>query len=349
MSHEQGQKIVIYWSTKKTISVICALLLIPTVMMFLFSLTLKKTIINPNYYKKVLVRADTYNRLINDGIPSLILEKQVSDNTLTDSFAKNISVILIQKFIDPDWVKSQTENLIETVAGYFSRSSGTINFDLSGAKGFLSNVDEGLAIAEQVIPSCAQAQSNPTQVGKLLNTQLDCDKMSVSLDEIKDDLGGIRTKISQTNLGVVNLNNYFTDANSLIESVKSFAGRVNTYLWISLAILVALTLAIVLLEINDIPFAVKAFVSSVGIGSVITLGISLILRAFVSENYISASGIQLPEAIRQIANDITRYFVVGIFRYLIVASLISIAVVLAIYIMTVILEKKGFKFWSKAG
>jgi len=49
MPKEDEQKVVIYWSTKKTVSLICAVLLVPVFIIFVFATTLKTTILNSDF------------------------------------------------------------------------------------------------------------------------------------------------------------------------------------------------------------------------------------------------------------------------------------------------------------
>jgi len=224
MAKNEDQKVVIYWSTKKTISLICAILLVPMFVIFIFSATLKTTILNTNYYLDNLKKVDAYNRLVDDGIPSLILDTKISDNALTDSFAKELAIFIIQKSVDPIWVEAQTGKLVDKISEFLRNPDANISLDLSGTEKILNKVSTGLLVVDSLTPNCAEAQNasqNQTAPVQISDLKTNCG--------LKNDIAIIKNQVDKIHLGTVNLNNHIKNANSFIESVRSFTNNINFY------------------------------------------------------------------------------------------------------------------------
>ena len=346
MAHQGEQKVIIYWSWKKTVVLVCALLIIPFFLIFSYTLSLKKTLLNREYYKENLRSVDTYNRLVTEGIPSIILEMQISDNALTDSLAKQVSIWIIQKTVDPIWVQDQTEKLVDKTADYLADPSKNITLDLSGSKDFLNKTSSALFLAENFVPSCeqAQTQASTSKLGLLANANLDCSKMKTNLDDIKSDLEGTRQKINTMKLGVINLDSYIGDANSYISSIRGYSHNIRFYFWFSLIALIILVAAIVLLGIGDIYFMLESVFLPLAIASLLALGVGLLGQKITPTSYIGPRMATLPDELKSIINDFMQTSILGIHKQLAVFSGILLCIFIVIYIVILILKRKNFKF-----
>lgn len=312
------QKIVIYWSWQKTVSIICALLIIPVLLVFLFSMTLKTTIINREFYKKNLDKNNTYARLINDGIPSMILESKISDNGFSDTLSKSIIVYVVQKSIDPEWLKSITDGLIDQTANYFAASRGygkDITLDLSSSTDFLNKVSSGLALAAQVIPDNA-------------NTEV-----------IKNNIAQIQTQVNNISLGVIDIQNYVTTANSFIATIQNVIQNINLYFWISLILLIILISIIAILRFSDLKFALKTISLPMIVGSTGGLLFIWMLEPLTFSN-LNLLNFNLTAEMNSIIIDLLKTNMLGVFhRYEWIAGVILLVFAI-IYITTIILEKR---------
>lgn len=337
MPHNQDQKIVIYWNLRKTISLIGAILIVPIFLIFIFSLTLKQTILNPQFYKDNLKKADFYNRLIDEGIPALILEGEISDHELTDSLAKEITAYVAKEVIKPAWVEGLTGKVIDQTANFFAYPNQEITLNLKDSKEFLTKLSDGLMLFEQMIPTCNEAEQGSA-------ASLGCSKMGNNINEIKQDLQGIRQKITQIHLGVVKLDQDVKKAGSFIQGIRGFVRDINLYFWISLILLLILIGLIVLLESGDIPFMVKAISLPLAVGSLIALIVAWLMQFLVPKDYPINN---LPVAMQNIINDVLKINIAGIFRCLEIASGIILGIFLVLYIVVLVLEKKDFKFFGR--
>ncbi len=344
MNHEGDKKIVFYWNAKKTWTIVCCALLVPVFLVFLISLTFKQTLLNPQYYKDNFVKADTYNRLIQEGIPSVIMQTKISDNAVADAFAKEIGVFIIQKSIDPVWLQNMTNDLVDQIVKFLGDPNKKINLDLSKAQTVLDKTSNGLAIVTQIIPSCSEAQNNAL-LNQIAGNSLNCDNMSTNLDQIKQYLVNAQKEISAINLGVVEIDKNVQNANSFISNIRQIIDNVNTYYMVSLILMILLILAIILLELRNIPFMIKSISISINIGSLATLLLGLIGKAVVPTSFINNSN--LTQTMQDIISSFLRQDIIGVFQKLNTSSGIVLIIFVVIYIATIVLEKTGFKFFGR--
>jgi hypothetical protein len=323
------QKIVIYWSWQKTVSIICALFIIPTILVLIFSATLKHTIINPNFYKKSLDKNNTYDRLIRDGIPSLILESSITDNQFSDTLSKDIIIYVVQKSVDPAWLQSIANSAIDQTAKYFAAShdkGGKIELDLSQSREFLYKVSTGLTLVNQFVPNCTEGTVGATC--KNINT-----------DEIKTNISQIQKQIDQVNLGVIDIQSYVANANSFITAIQNIIQNINVYFWVSLFILLILILVIVVLQLSDWIFAVKTVSLPMVIGSLGGLLFIWLMQPLIIGN-LELLHFDLPTQMETIIIDLLKTNMFGVFHtYEWIAGSILI-IFIAIYAAITILENR---------
>lgn len=333
------KKIVFYWNTKKLIVFICGFLLLPTFLIFALSLTLRATLANPQYYKNNLKKVDAYNRIINEGIPSLILEVQISDNQLTDSLAKEISTFLIQKLVDPVWLEGTANKFIDETISYFENPKHGIVLNLTEEEKYIKKLSNGLLVLEEIIPNCDQKEEPPVAKATLLNFSLDCGESAQSLKEIKQDLKGIRQGVDKINLGVVELDQTVQKANSFIQNISKFLRYTKIYFKISLAVILILIVTIIALEWKNPAFALKLIASFTGIASLVNLSLSFVCGEIVPKS-LGNQEIILSSAMRSITDDFLGVTISGIFQYWMVVSFIVLVISSGFYLTALILDKK---------
>lgn len=329
-TNKDNQKIVIYWSVKKTITLICGLLFVPVFFIFLLSLTLKTTIINPQYHKDNLKKIDAYNRIVNQGIPSLILEMHISDNQLTDSLAKELTVFLIQKFIDPNWIQETAEIVIDKTISFFQKPNQEINLDLSKYEGNLDKLSSGLLVLEEIIPESTASAS----------------KMSATLGEVKKDLKGIRLAINKINLGMVRVDQTVQEINGFIQIIHKFMVYINVWLWASFAAAIILIGVIVFLQLKNYTLIIKLISSFTGIAAFVSLVIAFIADKLVPKS-LGSQDIILSSSIRGIINDFLEVTISGIFQRLETYALIVLVISIAVFAAVLVIERKGIKFFKR--
>lgn len=344
MPEDSEKKLVIYWDIKRILSIICALLIIPTLIVFLFSFTLKRTVINPNFYKATLKKADVYNRLIQDGIPALVLELNTDNDAINNSIAKDLIVYVLQKSIDPAWVESLVNKTIDqTVVFYssFSRGEKEINLDLKKTNLFLNKVSDNLVLLEKFIPTCSELQS-----GEGSSFAIDCQKMDVNPDEVKTEVNKIRAKISEVNLGVVNIEKNLSQVNASFALIEKVIYKVNTYLYVSLVLLFLLIVAIVILEFRNLSAMLKLIFMPLIIGSLLGLFIFWLLKISTIGNFDLLS-FDLPAVMEEIVSDFLKASIAGIFHYFEIITGIILGISLVVYIGLLVLQRTKIKFLGR--
>jgi len=281
-----------------------------------------------------LKKVDAYSRLINEGIPSLILDGHISNNELTDSFAKQLAIFVIQKSLDPTWVENQTGKLVNKIAESFRNYKGEATLDLSETKDVVTKVSAGLMIFDNMLPACDKTQPSTTSqalLGKVMDAETNC--------EVKSDLKGIREQVDKINVGVVNLDEQVKNANAFIVSVQHFSSNIKFYFWFSLISLFLLLGLIIILEINHISFMAKLVSIALMVASGITFFGSLLAQSLISTAYSGA--ISNPSGpIKAIAGDFIASSVSGIFTRLEIVSAIVFGVFLAVLVLASLILKK---------
>lgn len=328
MQHQSEQKLVIYWSGKKIVALICAILLVPTIMVFIFSLTLKRTVINPEYYKSNFKKADVANRLINEGIPALILDQSISQKKLKDAFAKDLIILVIQKSIDPAWINTLLDKTVDEIVVFFKdaeKAGGKIEINLADTSKLIDKVSAGLMILEQTVPSCNTAGST-----------IDCSK--INFDSIKAEITKTRTAVDDINIGVVNIQDQVSQVNSYFVAIQTIVREINTAFYLSLAFLIFFCLLIIGLEYKNIPFLGKIVTLPLAIGSFLSL-IIIWLTKPVSLGSLGLINFNLPEAMNNIIADVIKINIAGIYnKYALISGIVLTICILA-YVTVLILEK----------
>ena len=328
MANKDDKKIVIYWNAKKTISLICGIFFVPLLFVFIFSLTLKNTIANPQYYKDNLKEINAYNRIVNQGIPSLILEMHISDNKLTDSLAKELTVFLIQKFVDPDWIQETTEVFIDKTIAFFQKPDQQIKLDLSNYQKKLDKLSSGLLVLEGIIPESTASAS----------------KMAANLGEIKKDLQGIRLAIDKIDLGVVRADQTVQKINSSIQLIHKFMVYINVWLWACLAAMIILIGVVAFLQWKNYALVIKLISCFAGVGAFLSLIVAFIANIFVPKG-LGNFDIVLSSSIRDIINDFLKITISGIFQRMETYAAVILVISVAVFVSVLIVERKGLKFF----
>ncbi len=329
---EKGdQKIVIYWSWKKTLMIIAAVLLVPTLFIWIFSFTLKTTVISPNFYKGVLKKADTYNRLVNEGIPSLVLSSTVSKDATTDVVAKELIVFVVQKTIDPLWVQAATNKLIDEIVVFLrvgNKAGNKVEVDLASADQFLNKTNAWLGLASQMIPSCTG--------GETKTAATICKNADINPDQIRQSIATVQNDIGNLKLGTINIENDVTKVNSVVSFIQKFVRNINLYFWFSLVIGLLLIAAIVLLSFEDLRFMSGLIAIPMAIAAIFSLVVVLLLNPL--SNVGTNLSLDLPTEMKSIIADALHYNTLGILHRLEIISVIVLALAVVVYFIDWILK-----------
>jgi len=337
---EEGEKkVVFYWSTKKTASLICAILIVPVLIVFLLSLTLKTTVISSGFYKSNLKKIDAYDRLIQEGIPSLIL----ADSKQSNEFSGEIISFVVKKAINPVWIENLSNIIIDKTIAFLSSPHErikNIDVNLLEAESFQTKVSDGLTILGQLVPSCSQAQVDAASSI--------CKNSGTNLNLIKSDIEATKEKVNKINLATVDIESGVSQANASLGIIHTLIVNINAYFWTSLAILVALIITIILLQLSNLPMMAKFISLPMIIGSASGLLIAFITQSFTPKNF-DLVNLNLPPEMQSIITDFIAKNALGVFHRLEIIS----AIILALFIIKIwsvkILEKRNFKFFGRTG
>jgi len=338
---DQEEKIVIHWSLRKTLTLLVGIFFIPVFVVFLVSLTLQQTVVNPTYYKDSFKHIDAYNRMVNQGIPSLILKTRLSDDAITDTVAKDISTLVLQKVIDPSWIEGATDTLIDSTIDFLTKKNQDITLNLSDARGYLTSASNSLLIITGLIPTCDPTPTKATVSKTSVPVDLSflCTNKEINFDEIKKNLESIRQEINTVNLEAVKFDEIVSLINTDLMAVRTFAKDIRIYLVISITMLAILIVVIVFLyreRINSIIFSLSLFT---GIGSGLALLIGVLGNQVVPKTISQSREIILSPSIRAIINDFLDASISGVFSRLELYAGVTLVVSALLFILAYIRRK----------
>lgn len=330
-------KIVIYGHWKKFFSVLLAILVGLSLASFLLLYTFKTTLTNPEFYKDNLKKADTYTELINEGIPAIIMEAQISDNQATNLLAKEAIIYVIKKTIPPSFVEKNTEKLIDKTANFLAKphQNPQISIKLDELGGYMGQIGDSLLVLEQIIPSCSQAQSD-SSVAKLLNVTINCKNMNMNLDQIKQEISTSAFALKQLKVTELNLTDEIRQTVKDLNSLRELIKDISIYMWVSLILLVLFSLLIVMLEWKSIYRLAKYLGWTILISSGIVLLFGLIGENFGLKAITNSTQFDIPLAMQAIIDNFAIFMVKGFFAKMMITSgiffIVGALTVIATYI-----------------
>ena len=336
------EKIVLYGQYKKILSVVLVVVAGLALIAFLLSGSIRTTIVNPQYYKDIFKKANTYNDLLEKGIPSVIMESSISDNIVTNVLAKQGMIYVIKNTIPSSWVEKKMETLIDDISLYIanSKSNPKIAVQLNDADEYLIQIVDGLDILEQIIPSCSQAQVTDQGLVSLLNVNVDCSKMSVSLDDIKSEIAKGKTAIQKLEAAEVNLTNEVQKGANFFTGVDQFANRVGGIYWASLAVLILSILIIIWLQFKNI-YKILMYVSvPIAGASAIVLLAALISKPSILNALEEKFSLETTPEMQNVIINFLYTAIIDRYTSIITLSSILLGVSLATLVVSMLLHRK---------
>ncbi len=340
--HQDDNKIVLYWNWKSVLTTICAIILTVVFTLFLFTFCLKNTVINPDFYKNNLHKADTYNRIINEGIPSLIMQSTISENTFNDILIKKAVIYVLQKSIPSQWVESQVNKIIDSIATFLSSPQKEFHtdIDLDQTQLYLTQTSNSLILLSQIIPSCEKTNDLKQEKNQLPNTQIDCEKMSTSLDEIKEDIELFANKVDLIANYNLNISQKIKSSIRTISNIKIFIKDIGDYMWISLFISLILIVTIILLQIKNIYKSIEIISLAFIVSATIFLLAALITNPIVKYNLTQDINFIVNPDIKSIITETIEVNVKEFYNYIKLTSIIAITISLIAYFVSYFLNKE---------
>lgn len=337
---KDDDEVVIHVHYKTILSVIFAFLLAISLIASIFFYNLKTTVANPEFYKSNLSKANIYGRLIDEGIPALITDYKISDDLTTNLLAKDAMIYIIKRSVPPIWVQSQVETIVDKIAEMFSkpRSNPNIVIKLDSMSVYLSQISDGINILEQIIPSCAQSQTNSETAKQLLNISIDCKSMSVNLDQIKSTLGTSRKQINDLKNLDLNLSQEIKQGVENINQLRQVIKDITLYTWISLVILIISVIFLIVMQYKHIYSLIKYLSLPVFIGSIVVLVSSLIMQSSIIGEIGSNLNFNLPVEMQSIVTDFAKTMAISFFYQMKIVSLILLILSLLGFSSAIILE-----------
>lgn len=331
-------KIVLYGHYKKTLSVILSVILGISLIAFLFLYNLKITAANPEFYKTMLKNTNVYDRLINEGIPSLVSEATITQDAITNYMAQKAIIYIVKQSIPSTWVENQTNIIIDKVAKIFSEPKSTPNIviDLDNMSTYLSQISDGIVLFEQIVPSCSATESENNTAKQLLGVSIDCKSMNINLDQIKDSLKKASVSVNELKKVNIDISKQVNESVESINTVKDYINNLSFYTWLSLIVLIISILLLLLLDISNLVSMVKYFAWPILVASVSSLIASLIMQSSILTNINNNLTFDLPVEMSSIISDFAKSSVIQYFLQVkIVSGILFVISLISIIIITI--------------
>ena len=332
-SHIDDEKIVIYGNYKKIFTALISIMMAICVLLFSVSLGLKLSIANPDFYKNNLKKADTYSQIINDGIPSVLSGINYINDVQVNLLAKQAINYIIAKSISTQWVENETEQAIDKIADYVKNpKSNKVSIELNNFSLYLAQINDGLTIFEQIIPSCNDASNQNTSLKQLFGVSLDCEKMDYNLDDIKTAISKTKSSITSLELKNIDITEKVEKIYNFLGGVDNFAQNINLYLTVSSIIFILMLLCLGLLYKKDIKDFLRYLSYPLIASGFLMYFIGLFAKTRILTNLESKFNLDVNETIKQIIINFAKTATTDMFNTLSIVSIVIFVVGLLSYL-----------------
>lgn len=341
-SHNEDNKIVLYWNWRGILTVICGILLGFSVSLFLFTFTLKNTALNTQFYKDNLKKADTYNRLLIEGVPSIILDSTLTGNQISNMLAQKAVIYVIQKSIPAEFIEKEVNAIIDKIAQFLAKPTEDykFNIDLIQFNSYLKQSSDGLILLSQILPSCKETQDLNQEASKLLNTSISCKETDVNLDEIKKSITSLAVEIEKINTAGVNINNDIKQAFATITNIQIYIKSITDYMWGSLILMMIFIMAIVLLQLKNICKIFRYISLPIGIGSLLVFLGAIVSQNMTLKSFYENLNSNLSPVMQSIINDLIKTNITQFYYYAKTVSGYTFLTALIIYLVFYFVDRK---------
>lgn len=325
----------------KGLSWVLAILIVIFLGFTLLFWSLSTTAFSDNFYKKSFSQADFYNRMVQDGVPSIILETDTENDNLMDTLMRQGIVFIFQKLVTPDWLQQETEGVIDKTFSYLKSKDTTQESQIKDFLGqfnqeTVSDIDNQVTVILNSIPTCEQVML-PT-----LFPGINCEEMNNTLNQIKteiktgqEELQDITPELLATNARIQQ------DIDYLIE-FKNFFKNVPLYFGLALILLGLVTLALAFLRHKNVPSMLKWLSVPYFIVSVLLLLKVEILKYLVIK-YIGNLQIDTTVEMKSILIDVMNTTVVNLFLPLQKVGWLILILSVLLFIVAIILDRIDIK------
>lgn len=336
------EKIVLYGHYKKLLSIIFAVLAGLSLIAFLLAGSISNTVVNPQYYKDIFTKSNTYEDLLEKGVPSVVMQATISDDAMMNMLARQGIVYVIKNSIPASWIQDKTELLIDDISQFIknSKKNPEIVLQLHDIDSYLVQIGDGLTVLEQIIPSCADAKNTSDELKGLINVDIDCANMAVSLDDIKGQISKAKIAISQLEVAEVNLTDEVQKGADFFTGVNQFANRVSGMYWWSLVIFILSLVVILLLQYKDIYKLIKYIAIPIAGSSGMVLLAALISKPSVLRSIDDNFHLETTQEMHDIIIRFLHTAVIDRYTSVITISSILLVISLAIFIVSILLHRK---------
>ena len=318
---------------KKGLSTIIVTLLVPVFLSLLFFSTLEATLFNADYYKQSFVEADTYNRLVSDGVPSIILKTENQNDDFFDFIIRKSTIYVFQKLVTPEWLQNETEVLVDDAMVYMSTpgdSTKIINFLDTFRDEYVVNASSTLAMLENSLPTCEE------NLIIAFFPEVDCSEVNKSIDEVRAELKASRADVEEMETQLVTLTNDVERYVKIFYALRTFIHDVPMYKWGSLGIMTFLLLLLCLIRFRNVASLLKWASVPFMIASLLMLFVNFIARRIADiyfNSLVLSTTFEMEQIIRDLILTISNNFFHYVFSFSLVTLIISALLLTSAYVI----------------
>lgn len=324
---------------KKVISYILVILIFFSFLGVVFFHASKAKVFNPEFYKESLVEANTYQRLINDGVPSVILTTNTQEDNLADFLTRKAIVYLLKKLVTPEWLRNETEVVVDRFFVFLStpgEQEKILNFLDNFRETYLTNASQQLAVIERSIPKCEG------DIITVFFPNVDCAKVNESLDQIRQVLNESQTEVAALEAQLTDMTNRVESYVKVTYALSGFIQKTPTYFWLSLVLTLLFVAGLILLRYKNIPSILK-WVST---PFILAAGFVLILAYVIHWTvgvYFDSLILKTTPEMRSILVDIMTTTANNLFGYIKIFAWITFVIALIILISGFVIERVDWR------
>ena len=331
---------------RKIFSVLFSIALVTTIIIFILFLSVRKTILTPDFFNSVFAKSNIYTNVIDVVLPAYSNQLFKDFGGAGSMISPDDAVEIIKKSVTPAWLESQIKNITSNIYNYANKKSPSLTIVVPLAdikKSLIDNITSTVNKKIESLPECSESEMKEFQ-SMASNNSITCKPPGEYLKTFEDSFAkgltegdeGMLAKIpDQFDIGVIVTKNPGTAL-----SIQNFYEIFNKVYFYLISIMAFLYVIIFVMNLADISRAIKWISIPTIVGSALILIIALTGNVF-STVFIKGFYASLPVEARSTVDSLGSTAVDHIFGSIETNSLIMLISAIALLIAAIVINKKN--------
>lgn len=254
----------------KAVSVVLVVVLVPAFIALACLSTFRATVFNPEFHKQNLLEVNAYQRLVDDGIPSVILDFKSEHDNIYSYLVRQGLAFAVKQFLPPEWLQTQAEMGIDRGMAYLYAPGDPdeiLNYIQAFRSQVLPNAGRVFSLLETGIPRCEEEGN----IIKTLWPEADCARVNKTLDQVRDEVSAISAQVDEVEARADDLAARAETYVRYLYALRSFVSSLVTYIWIASLLCGLLMLGLLLLHLKRPASMLKWLATPFAVASVLIL------------------------------------------------------------------------------